>query len=135
MTPTELTDYHPDVLVVGAGNAAMCTAISAHEHGAKVLMLEAAPFELRGGNSHFTGGAYRFAYNGVEDLIDICPAMKNDDLSNVDFGTYTEAQYFDDMYELTDYRTDAELCEILIRSSRDTATNPKPSIAETPASQ
>ena len=121
MTASELADYHPDVLVVGAGNAAMCSAISAHENGAKVLMLEAAPFEMRGGNSHFTGGAFRFAYRGVEDLIDVCPAMKDDDLSNVDFGTYTEEQYFDDMYELTDYRTDAELCEILVRSSRDTA--------------
>ena len=121
MTPAELADFHPDVLVVGAGNAAMCTAISAHEHGAKVLMLEAAPLELRGGNSHFTGGAYRFAYRGVEDLADISPAMRDDDLSNVDFGTYTEAQYFDDMYELTQYRTDPELCEILVRSSHATA--------------
>ena len=25
----------------------------------------------------------------------------NDDLANVDFGTYTEEQYFDDMFELT----------------------------------
>ena len=121
MNAKELAEFHPDVLVVGAGNAAMCSAISAHEHGAKVLMLEAAPFEARGGNSHFTGGAYRFAYRGVEDLIDISPAMKDDDLSNVDFGTYTEEQYFDDMYELTEYRTDPELCEILIRSSRETA--------------
>jgi glycine/D-amino acid oxidase-like deaminating enzyme len=57
MSSAELPDREPDVLVVGAGNAALCTAISAHENGARVLMLEAAPFEERGGNSHFTGGA------------------------------------------------------------------------------
>ena len=51
--------------MAGAGNAALCAAISAHESGARVLMLEAAPFEERGGNSHFTGGAFRFAFSGV----------------------------------------------------------------------
>ena len=63
---SEISRERPDVLVVGAGNAALCTAISASENGARVLMLEAAPFEERGGNSHFTGGAFRFAYSGVE---------------------------------------------------------------------
>src|SRR5499427_4502647 len=111
----------PDVLVVGAGNAALCAAISAHENGAKVLMLEAAPFEERGGNSHFTGGAFRFAFRGVDDLVSVLPSLANDDLSNVDFGTYTEEQYFDDIFALTQYRTDPELAEILVRGSLDTA--------------
>ena len=34
-------------------------------------MLEAAPYEERGGNSHYTGGAFRFAYSSVEDLRQI----------------------------------------------------------------
>ena len=118
---TDLAREQPDVLVVGAGNAALCTAISASEHGARVLMLEAAPFEERGGNSHFTGGAFRFAYRGVEDLLKVLPSMANEDLSNVDFGSYTEEQYFDDMFELTQYRTDQDLCEILVRNSLETA--------------
>ena len=46
-----------DVIVVGAGNAATCAALSAREGGARVLMLEIAPEEARGGNSCFTGGA------------------------------------------------------------------------------
>jgi tricarballylate dehydrogenase len=84
-------------------------------------MLEAAPFEERGGNSRFTGGAFRFAFNGVDDLMTVCPSMRDDDLSNIDFGTYTEAQFFDDMFELTEYRTDPDLCEILVRNSLETA--------------
>src|SRR5439155_23540917 len=117
----DLASERPDVLVVGAGNAALCAAISAHEQGARVLMLEAAPMEERGGNSHFTGGAFRFAYRGVEDLTAVLPALANEDLSNVDFGTYTEEQFFDDMFEVTEFRTDPELCEILVRGSLETA--------------
>src|SRR6266481_3806611 len=109
----------PDVVVVGACNAALCAAISAHECGARVLMLEAAPFEERGGNSHFTGGAFRFAFAGVDDLITVLPSLAQEDLANIDFGTYTEAQYFDDLFALTQYRTDPELAEILVRGSRD----------------
>ena len=43
-----------DVVVVGGGNAALCAAISAREEGASVLVLEAAPRQLRGGNSRHT---------------------------------------------------------------------------------
>ena len=43
MTPTQLVDYHPDVLVVGAGNAAFCAGLAAAEHDVSVLMLERSP--------------------------------------------------------------------------------------------
>src|SRR5438105_9059557 len=109
MTSAALPVDKPDVLVVGAGNAALCAAISAHENGARVVMLEAAPFEERGGNSHFTGGAFRFAYRGVDDLIAVAPALADESLENVDFGAYTEEQFFDDMFALTQFRTDPEL--------------------------
>jgi tricarballylate dehydrogenase len=120
MTPAELSAYAPDVLVVGGGNAALCSAISAHENGARVLIIEAAPLEERAGNSYFTGGAFRFAYRGIEDLRQITE-IPDSEIENVDFGTYTEAQFLDDMYELTEYRTDPELCEVLVKSSLETA--------------
>jgi succinate dehydrogenase/fumarate reductase flavoprotein subunit len=46
-----------DVIVVGAGNAATCAALSAKENGASVLQVEISPEAARGGNSAFTGGA------------------------------------------------------------------------------
>jgi len=110
-----------DVVVVGAGNAALCAAISAAENGARVVMLEVAPIESRGGNSHFTGGAFRFAFNGVEDILKIYPDIAEEELENIDFGTYTEDQYFDDMFNLTQYRTDADLVETLVKGSFETA--------------
>ena len=48
-----ISDY--DVIVVGGGNAALVAALSAHEAGARVVILEAAPKEERGGNSRFAG--------------------------------------------------------------------------------
>ena len=38
---TKKSDY--DVIVVGAGNAAMCAALAAREHGVSVAVLECAP--------------------------------------------------------------------------------------------
>src|SRR5712691_9850852 len=121
MNSIELSQQRPDVLVIGAGNAALCAAISAQENGARVLMLEAAPFEERGGNSHFTGGAFRFAFSGVDDLIAVLPSLAEENLENVDFGTYTQEDFFDDLFALTQYRSDPELAEILVRSSLNTA--------------
>src|SRR6266404_5086678 len=109
-----------DVIVVGAGNAATCAALSVQEGGARVLMLEIASEEARGGNSAFTGGAFRVVYHGGEDLARLIPDMNETELRDVDFGTYTEEQYFDDMGRLTQYRCDPDMTEILIRSSFET---------------
>jgi choline dehydrogenase-like flavoprotein len=44
-------DEEADVIVVGYGFAGATAAITAHDAGAKVLLLEKAPEEYRGGNS------------------------------------------------------------------------------------
>ena len=67
----ELTTY--DVIVVGAGNAALTAALSAKEAGARVLVLEKAPHAERGGNSRFSGGLFRFAYSSVEAVKGLLP--------------------------------------------------------------
>jgi hypothetical protein len=43
----------------GKGNTALCAALSATEHGARVLMLEAASEDESSGNSRFAGGGWR----------------------------------------------------------------------------
>jgi tricarballylate dehydrogenase len=109
-----------DVVVVGAGNAALCAALAAHDAGARVLVLERAPPQESGGNSRFTAGAIRFAYDGLDDLRTVMPDLSAEEISITDFGTYTEDQFFDDMFRVTQYRCDPELVELLVRRSRTT---------------
>jgi tricarballylate dehydrogenase len=109
-----------DVVIVGAGNAALCAALAAAEHGVSVLVLERAPEGEDGGNSRFTAGAFRCVYDGAEDLKVLMPDLTEDELAITDFGTYTEDQFFDDMGRVTEYRADPELLEVLVRKSRDT---------------
>ncbi|MEO0859717.1 MAG: FAD-dependent tricarballylate dehydrogenase TcuA [Pseudomonadota bacterium] len=85
------------VIVVGSGNAAICAGIAALEAGAQVLMLEKADAALAGGNTKYTAGAMRFAYEGADDLI---PLLKDPDdprLKVTDFGGYPEAMFAEDL--------------------------------------
>ena len=109
-----------DVVVIGAGNAAFCAALAAAEHGVSVLMLERAPEAESGGNSRFTAGAFRCVYDGVDDLKALMPDLTEDEIANTDFGTYTQDKFFDDMGRVTEYRTDPDLCELLVTRSKDT---------------
>jgi tricarballylate dehydrogenase len=109
-----------DVIVVGAGNAAFCAALAAAEHDVSVLMLERAPEAEAGGNSRFTAGAFRCVYNGVDDLRALMPDLTDEEVVKSDFGTYTEEKFFDDMGRVTEYRTDPDLCEILVTRSKAT---------------
>ncbi|KIC25087.1 FAD-dependent tricarballylate dehydrogenase TcuA [Leisingera sp. ANG-M6] len=109
-----------DTIIIGAGNAAFCAAHAAREKGASVLMLECAPEAENGGNSRYTAGAIRFAYDGVEDIRALCPDLSEEQIAITDFGTYTQEQFFDDMFRVTRYRTDPALCERLVTTSRET---------------
>ena len=114
-----MTDRY-DVIVVGAGNAALCAALSAAESVQRILVLERAPEEESGGNSRFTAGLMRVCYGGVEDLRKAIPDLSPDEIARTDFGTYTEEQFLDDMGRLTEYRCDPDLTEILVKQSLPT---------------
>jgi len=109
-----------EVVVVGGGNAALCAALAAAEHGASVLVLERAPENEAGGNSRFTAGAFRSVYDGVDDLRALMPDLTDEEVANSDFGAYRQEKFFDDMGRVTEYRTDPDLCEVLIKRSKDT---------------
>ena len=108
-----------DVIVVGKGNAALCAALSARDQGASVAMLEAANEDESGGNSRFAGGVMRFAYESVDDLKRVTE-VTDAEIADSDFGTNTREEFFDDLFRLTSYRTDADLSETLVTQSLDT---------------
>jgi tricarballylate dehydrogenase len=108
------------VVVVGGGNAGLCAALSAAEQGARVTLLERAPAAKRGGNTAFTAGAMRVAYEGEEDIVSLVPDLSADQLAITDFGVYDEPQFFDDLARVTRYRADPELAQTLVSRSLGT---------------
>ncbi len=110
----------PEVIVVGAGNAALCAAISAAEHGARVTVLERAPRAARGGNSAFTGGCFRTVYDGAEDIARLVPDLSPDERESSDFGTYDAETFYLDLCRLSGYRADPALIELLVAESLPT---------------
>ncbi|HEX5115564.1 MAG TPA: FAD-dependent tricarballylate dehydrogenase TcuA [Pseudonocardiaceae bacterium] len=115
-----MTRQQKHVVVVGGGNAGLCAALSATEAGARVTLLERAPVALRGGNSAFTAGAMRVAYEGVDDIVSLVPDLTDDQLARTDFGSYDEGAFYDDISRVTRYRADPELAQTLVSRSLDT---------------
>lgn len=111
-----------DVLVIGAGNAAMAAAVSARENGARrVVVLEKAPIEKRGGNTHFSGGIFRFAFDSVDALQRFVPTAE---AVYPGFTTgvplYPKDAFRDDLMRVTQGRSDPDLSKIMIDHSYDT---------------
>ncbi len=116
MAPTD--SY--DVIVVGAGNAAISAALAAQAQDASVLILEKASRELRGGNTRFTGGVFRTVYEGIDDVADIVPEARGSGLDDLDVGHYTRDEYWNDLMRVTEGQSDPELIELLLRQSTPT---------------
>ena len=57
-----------DIAVLGAGNAALCAALTAREAGARVVIFESAPRDFRGGNSRHTRNL-RCAHAAPTDVL------------------------------------------------------------------
>ena len=110
-----------DVVVIGAGNAAFAAALSAIENGAgKVVVLEKADEPSRGGNTRFSGGLFRFAYDDVQEILDICPAAERLEGFLEGIEPYPAQAFRDDLQRVTGGRTDAELSEVLIEGAYET---------------
>ena len=112
-----MADKVYDVIVVGAGNAALSAAMAAKEISESVLVIEKAPEYFRGGNTYFTGGIIRFAFDGIEDIKKIIPDMSATEENSIEVGKYTQDEYYDDMMRVTHGLSDPELAQILVRES------------------
>jgi tricarballylate dehydrogenase len=110
-----------DVIVVGAGNAALCAAIAAREQGASVVVLEKASVEERGGNSTFTAGGFRFVHDGLDDLRqDVLVDLSEAEASRIVLPPLHHDTYLHDLMHVTESESEEELANILIGRSRET---------------
>jgi tricarballylate dehydrogenase len=110
-----------DVVVVGAGNAALCAALSAREQGGRVLVLEKASAEERGGNSTFTAGGFRFVHDGLEDLRrDVLADLSDAEARQIYIPPLPSDLYMHDLMRVTEGLSQEELADILIGRSRET---------------
>jgi len=111
-----------DVIVVGAGNAALAAAVSAKENGAeRVVVLEKAPREMRGGNTHWSGGVLRSAFDDPREIAPLVPGAEEQIENFYDgIAPYPYDDYHGDLMRVTGGRTDPVLSDILVRNSKDT---------------
>ena len=114
-----MPDQH-EVIVVGAGNAALVAALTAHEAGASVTVLEAAGREERGGNSRFSGGIFRTVHDGLESLQPILHESNARWIDRVKVGPYPRERYLADWMATSAGRPDPALVETVIDNSRET---------------
>ncbi len=108
------------IIVVGTGNAALCAAISALESGANVTLLEKADEALAGGNTKYTAGAMRFAYDSADDLLPLLSDREDPRLAKTDFGSYTNEKFGQDLLGFNDGRPLSPEQQDLIAQSGET---------------
>ncbi len=114
-----MSDY--DVVVVGAGNAALTAALAARESGARVLVLEKATEEEKGGNSYFTAGGFRFAHSGLDDVCtDILTDLSEAEHQQIVLPSHDRQHFYDQLMKVTHHQADEEMAWILIDKSRPT---------------
>ena len=92
-----------DVLVIGAGNAGLCAAITAAEAGCSVLVLDAAPADMRGGNTRHTRNL-RATHDAPTDVLT---------------ESYSVAEYFDDLMRVTKGITNQALATMTLEKSAE----------------
>ena len=97
-----LASNHPyDVLVAGGGNAALCAAITARRAGARVIVLESATRDFRGGNSRHTRDI-RYMHRAASEFVT---------------DAYGEEEFWQDLRGVTGGATNERLARLVIRES------------------
>jgi tricarballylate dehydrogenase len=101
---SEVTKMETDVLVVGTGISGLAAAISAAEEGVKVVLVEKAPIEDRGGNTKFADAQMRYPHGPDEYHM----------------RDYTEDDYRNDFMRISQGRANTKLIEVVVKNAAPT---------------
>lgn len=80
----------------------MAAGIAACEAGKKTLMIEKAGQDLAGGNTKYTAGAMRFAYDASDDLLPLLAHPDDPRVAKSDFGCYSAETFAADLLKFND---------------------------------
>ena len=115
-----MADY--DIIVVGAGNAALAASVAARNSGAeRVLVLEKAAQDMRGGNTHYSGGLFRIAFDSTAEILRLVPRAGELEGFVEGIEPYPAQSFLSDLRRMTSDHSDPQLAQILIGNSYDTA--------------
>jgi tricarballylate dehydrogenase len=90
-----------DVIVIGGGNAALCAALAARHIVARVLVLERAPENMRGGNTRHTRNI-RCTHAAADQFFS---------------GPYSEEEHLQDLIGVTGGPANLDLAKLAVRES------------------
>jgi len=108
-----------DVVVVGAGNAALSAAMAARENGARVLVLEKASEDEKGGNSYFTAGGFRFCHSGIDDAAtDVLTDLSDAEREQIVLPVHDRNVFYETLMKVTRHQADENMAWRLIDGSR-----------------
>lgn len=108
-----------DVVVVGAGNAALSAAMAARENGADVLVLEKAREDEKGGNSTFTAGGFRFCHSGIDDAAsDVLTDLSEAERAQIVLPVHDRQVFYETLMKVTRHQSDEDMAWQLIDGSR-----------------
>lgn len=120
-----MSDETYDVVVAGGGNAGFTAATTAAQSGARVLLVEKAPFSDAGGNTFYTAGSYRTCFGGLNDILPYLyqangtKGLPRDLVERIEMAPYTKEDFHADIQRVTKGRADPVLAKTLVDRSRD----------------
>ncbi|HJX13379.1 MAG TPA: FAD-dependent tricarballylate dehydrogenase TcuA [Dehalococcoidales bacterium] len=111
-----------DVVVVGGGNAGLVATIECDNLGADVLLLEKAPKEKRGGNSRFTGGVWRVAFDdGNKEILPLLDASALPvPVDSLDIAPYPKDEFYAHAMRVSQGLSEKKWTESLVDKSLPT---------------
>jgi tricarballylate dehydrogenase len=109
-----------DVIVVGAGNAGLTAALAARHGKRACCFWTNVPNRHAGATRDFRRRLSLHVQQSGRHASN-APDVTDEEAAKMDVGTYTNAEFFEDVMQVTEYAADKKLTNILVDQSYPTA--------------